>query len=142
MRAVALGWIVLAALVPACRGAEEQLEETVEEIDEATGTDTLEGPGESGPAPYRVVVGAASYAYQPSTITVPRGPVRFVVTNTADIVHGFEVEGHGLEEEIDEIQPGSTDSLTVELAETGDYVIYCPVDDHRQRGMAGTLMVE
>ena len=142
MRAVAIGWMAFAVVALACREAEEQLEETVEEIDEATGVDTLEGPGESGPAPYRVLIGAASYAYQPSTITVPRGPVRFVVTNTADILHGFEVEGHGLEEEIAEIQPGSTDSLTVELSETGDYVIYCPVDDHRQRGMTGRLMVE
>jgi uncharacterized cupredoxin-like copper-binding protein len=142
MRAVAWRWMIFAALALACEEAEEGLEETVEAIDEATGTDTLEGPGESGPAPYRVVVGAASYAYQPSTITAPRGPVRFVVTNTADIVHGFEVEGQGLEEEIAEIQPGSTDSLTVDFAEPGDYLIYCPVDDHRQRGMTGTLTIQ
>lgn len=142
MRGIALCWIVAAVIGAACREAEEQIDEAIEELDEATGADTLEGPGEAGPAPFRVVIGASSYAYQPSAINAPRGPVRFVVTNTADIVHGFEVEGQGLEEEIAEIAPGTTDSLTVTFENPGEYVIYCPVDDHRQRGMAGTLTIQ
>jgi len=36
----------------------------------------------------------------------------------------------------------ATDSLTVTLEESGTYEIYCPVDDHQQRGMIGTLEVE
>src|SRR5688572_21477536 len=117
---------ILAAAALACAEAEDQVDQAVEEIDEATGVDTLEGAGESGPAPHRLVVQAASYGYQPSDVTVPHGPVRFVVTNAADIVHGFEIEGQGIEEEIAEIAPGTTDSLTVEL-QAGEYVIYCPV---------------
>jgi plastocyanin len=136
-------WMIVAAVLAACGGPEEQLDEAVEEIDEATGVDTLEGPGEAGPAPYRVVIQAASYAYQPSEITAPpHGPVRFIVANGSDIAHGFEIEGHGIEEEIAEIAPGSSDSLTVELHTSGEYVIYCPVDDHRQRGMIDTLTVQ
>jgi uncharacterized cupredoxin-like copper-binding protein len=65
-----------------------------------------------------------------------------VIHNAADIVHGFEVEGQGMEEEIEEIQPGATDSLTVTLEEPGTYEIYCPVDDHEQRGMTGTVEAE
>jgi plastocyanin len=134
---------LVAALAGACGDAEEQIEEAVEEIDEATGVDTLEGPGEAGPEPYRVILQAASYAYQPSEITVPpHGPVRFIVANGSDIAHGFEIEGHGMEEEIAEIAAGSSDSLTVEFHESGEYVIYCPVDDHRQRGMTGTVTVQ
>ncbi|HUP00341.1 MAG TPA: cupredoxin domain-containing protein [Gemmatimonadota bacterium] len=122
---------------------EEAVEETVEEIDEVTGVDTPEGPGEAGPAPQRVVVGARSYGYEPSVITVVRDtPVWFVVVNQADIVHGFEVEGHGLEEEIAEIAPGATDSLMVTFDEPGEYTIYCPVGDHEERGMTGRLTVE
>jgi uncharacterized cupredoxin-like copper-binding protein len=64
-----------------------------------------------------------------------------VIHNAADIVHGFEVEGQGMEEEIAEIQPGATDSLTVTFEQPGTYEIYCPVDDHEQRGMVGTLEV-
>lgn len=141
MRILALGTILL-SLALACSDVEEQAEAVVEEIDEATGVDTLEGPGEAGPAPHRVVIQAASYAFNPIDFTVPHGPVRFVVVNGSEIAHGFEVEGHGLEEKIAEIPPESTDSLTVELHEAGEYTIYCPVDDHRQRGMTGTLTVQ
>ena len=141
MRAIA-GWMIVASLALACGRAEEQIERAAEEIDEATGVDTLEGPGSSGPAPYRVVIQAASFGYQPSDITVPRGPVRFIIANGADVEHGFEVEGQGIEEEIAAIAAGSSDSLTVQLDQPGEYVIYCPVGDHRQRGMTGTLSVQ
>ena len=142
MRAIALGVLVGFVILAACEQADEAVEQAVEEIDEATGVDTIEGPGEAGPLPYRVVIQAGSYAFQPSDFTVPHGPVRFVVTNGADIVHGFEVEGHGVEEELAEIAPGATDSLTVELEQPGAYLIYCPVGDHHQRGMTGTLTVQ
>ena len=102
-----------------------------------------EGAGEDGgPVAERVEIEATSYAYSPATVTVPAGRVRFVVHNASDIVHGFEVEGQGMEEEIEEIQPSATDSLTVAFAEPGTYEIYCPVDDHEQRGMTGTVEVE
>lgn len=89
----------------------------------------------------RVVIQAASFAYQPHEIRVAPGPVTFVVTNAADIAHGFEVEGHGLEVAIESIAPGTTDSLTVTFEESGEYVVYCPVGDHQERGMTGTVMV-
>lgn len=99
-------------------------------------------PEATGPPDERVEIEATSYAYAPARVTVGPGTVRFVIHNAATIVHGFEVEGRGLEEEIDEIPAGATDSLTVVLDETGTYEIYCPVDDHEQRGMTGTLTVE
>jgi uncharacterized cupredoxin-like copper-binding protein len=73
---------------------------------------------------------------------VSPGTIRFVVSNvdTAE-VHGFEVEGHGMEEEIERIDPGSTDSLDVTLTEAGEYEIYCPVEDHEDRGMVARLTV-
>lgn len=102
-----------------------------------------EGAAEdSGAVAERVEIEATSYSYSPATITVPAGRIRFVIHNAADIVHGFEVEGQGMEEEIGEIQPGTTDSLTVTLEEPGTYEIYCPVEDHEQRGMIGTLEVD
>ena len=101
-----------------------------------------EGAAEDGGAvAQRVEIEATSYTYNPATITVPAGRIRFVIHNAAGILHGFEVEGQGMEEEISEIQPGTTDSLTVTLEEPGTYEIYCPVEDHEQRGMIGTLEV-
>lgn len=102
-----------------------------------------EGAAEDGGAvAERVEIEATSYTYSPAAITVPAGRIRFVIRNASDIVHGFEVEGQGMEEEIAEIQPGATDSLTVTFEEPGTYEIYCPVEDHEQRGMIGTLEVE
>jgi plastocyanin len=97
---------------------------------------------DTGPVAERVEIEATSYAYSPASITVPAGRIRFVIHNAADIVHGFEVEGQGMEEEIAEIQAGATDSLTVTFEQPGTYEIYCPVEDHEQRGMVGTLGVE
>ncbi|MGH7558053.1 MAG: cupredoxin domain-containing protein [Gemmatimonadota bacterium] len=100
------------------------------------------GTEATGPPDERIEIVASSFAYEPFQVTVAPGTVRFVIQNAADVVHGFEVEGHGMEVEIEEIQPGATDSLTVTLEEPGTYEIYCPVADHEQRGMTGTLTVE
>lgn len=97
--------------------------------------------GEDGPADERIEITATSYAYEPSEIEVDRGTIRFVVHNDADIVHGFEVEGHGIEAAIEEIEPGATDSLTVTIETVAEYEIYCPVGDHEERGMTGSLDV-
>src|ERR1051326_6068968 len=50
-----------------------------------------------------------------SQTTVAAGPVTFIVTNTGQIPHAVEVEGAGVEQEIETIQPGATDTLTVTL---------------------------
>jgi plastocyanin len=100
------------------------------------------GGGATGPPDQRLEIEASSFAYAPTQVTVAPGTIRFVVRNVADVVHGFEVEGHGMEEEIEEIQPGATDSLTVKLDEPGSYEIYCPVADHEGRGMSATLTVD
>lgn len=71
--------------------------------------------------------------------SIPAGPTSFQVTNQGDTVHGFEVEGLGLEEEI-EVPPGETRTLEVSL-EPGTYRIYCPVADHSERGMELPLKV-
>ena len=90
----------------------------------------------------RLDVEAFSYEYRPASLTVGPGTIRFVVSNidTAE-VHGFEVEGHGMEEAVERIDPGSTDSLDVTLTEPGEYEIYCPVEDHEDRGMVARLTV-
>jgi plastocyanin len=91
----------------------------------------------------RVEIDAFSYDYRPASFRVSPGTIRFVVSNTEPAqVHGFEVEGHGMEEEIERIDPGSTDSLDVAFEEPGEYEIYCPVEDHAGRGMVARLTVE
>ncbi|HYO13079.1 MAG TPA: cupredoxin domain-containing protein [Thermoanaerobaculia bacterium] len=72
--------------------------------------------------------------------SVHAGPTTFEVTNGGDSIHGFEVEGLGLEEEIEQIPPGETRTLEVNL-EPGTYRVYCPVSDHGRKGMELPLKV-
>jgi plastocyanin len=66
--------------------------------------------------------------------------VTIKLVNESDIPHAVEVEGNGVEEESETIT-GSETELTVDL-EAGEYTFYCPVGDHREQGMEGTLTVE
>src|SRR5438445_941021 len=77
-----------------------------------------------------------------SQASIAAGPVTFVVTNAGSIPHGFEVEGQGIEKEIETIQPGASDTLTLTL-KAGSYEVYCPVgaDSHKKLGMDTHLKV-
>ncbi|HEX2162702.1 MAG TPA: cupredoxin domain-containing protein [Thermoanaerobaculia bacterium] len=73
--------------------------------------------------------------------SLPAGETTFLVSNTGDHEHSFEIEGMGLEEELEPtLQPGESGELTVTL-EPGSYTVYCPVGDHRDEGMVTTLEV-
>src|SRR2546421_13038395 len=77
-----------------------------------------------------------------SQASVAAGPVTFVITNAGSIPHGLEVEGQGIEQEIETIQPGASDTLTLTL-KAGSYDVYCPVgeDSHKKLGMDTHLKV-
>jgi hypothetical protein len=73
--------------------------------------------------------------------TVPIGKMVFSVTNAGTMEHNFEVEGKGLEKKLEmNLKPGETGNLQVDLP-AGTYTVYCPVDDHRKRGMQLELIV-
>jgi len=68
------------------------------------------------------------------------GTYTFVVENDGEAPHALEIEGGDVHEESATLDPGGSDEFTVELAE-GEYETYCPVGDHADRGMTGTLTV-
>jgi uncharacterized cupredoxin-like copper-binding protein len=84
-----------------------------------------------------------SVALAPATL--PAGEVTFRVVNAGTIHHALEVEGEGVEEETEHLQPGRDGTLTVRLP-PGTYEVYCPVDDetgdHRELGMTTRLVVQ
>ncbi len=124
MRALAaLAALVAVTLVSGCGGNGE------EETAPAT-----EGAGQ------RVEISARDFIFEPAQLSVQPGEVTFVLTNDGQAPHALEIEGNGLEEETDTIDPGESSELTVDLDE-GTYEMYCPVDGHRERGMEGTLTV-
>lgn len=69
------------------------------------------------------------------------GPTLFQVTNQGSAVHSLEVEGQGVEKVLDRrLQPGESGRLQVDL-QPGTYEVYCPVEDHAERGMRTELRV-
>ena len=103
--------------------------------DETSGGQTSGGGGGQS-----VQVTATEFAFDPNEISVEAGEVSFELMNDGSAPHALEVEGNGVEESSDTIDGGESTTLDVELAE-GTYEIYCPVGDHRERGMEGTLTV-
>jgi uncharacterized cupredoxin-like copper-binding protein len=74
--------------------------------------------------------------------TLKAGPVTFRVKNTGTIVHGFHVEGPGVDKDTPQIPAGQTIPLTVTL-KPGKYELYCPMSElsHKKAGMVKTITV-
>jgi iron uptake system component EfeO len=88
-----------------------------------------------------VELAATEFAFDPSTVKVDgAGTTTFTLVNDGKFPHALEIEGNGVEEKTDQIDGGKTTTLTVDL-KAGEYEFYCPVSDHRSRGMEGTLVV-
>ena len=134
--------IAIAIAVPlalsACGGDDEDPTSTAAATEEATTTAAGGGGGGGGGA---VEISETEYALDPADPSVSAGEVTFEVTNDGSITHNLEVEGNGVEEEVEDIAPGDSGSLKVDL-KPGSYEIYCAIDDHKGLGMEGTLTVQ
>jgi uncharacterized cupredoxin-like copper-binding protein len=110
-------------LLPACGGGEESADEA------------------AAPGGAVVEVALKDFTLDPSTIAVEPGSYTFHVVNDGATVHALEVEGPTGEVETEELEPGESADLTVALEEDGEYEVYCPIGDHRERGMEGAVTV-
>jgi plastocyanin len=121
------------------------------------GDDEEEGGGGSGAATPEATEGSSTgggggealtltadpggdISWEPTDLSAAAGSVTIKLVNESDVPHAVEVEGNGVEEESETITGGETE-LTVDL-EAGEYRFYCPVGEHAQNGMDGTLTVE
>lgn len=92
-----------------------------------------------------IEVVAENMQYNPSQIQVQAGEeVRIRLINRGDEEHNIEFELPGREEELEEnLQPGERGTLSFTAPDQpGTYTIYCPVEDHKDKGMTGQLIVE
>jgi plastocyanin len=127
MRRLALLLAFAAVLLPAC-GEEDT-------PDGATPNGAGSGGGEV------VEVALSEFALEPASFSLEPGSYTLRVVNDGSVVHALEVEGPSGEVETEDLEPGASADLDVDLSEPGDYGIYCPVDDHKDMGMEGTITV-
>lgn len=115
----------------------------------ATPSPGLPSPADTSRADdYVQVVGSAvsitlkEYRLVPDRIRVrPALPaITFVLRNDGRFAHNFHIEGDGVDTTSSKFGPGRTVRLEVTLRE-GEYQISCPLSNHDQRGMHGTLLV-
>ena len=95
------------------------------------------------PHPVTVTATLSEWKVELSERRIAPGVVTFTVMNAGSIPHALEVEGEGIEQETEVIQPGARATLTLTL-KPGTYEVYCPVgeDSHKKLGMDTRLRVE
>jgi len=88
----------------------------------------------------QIEIALLEYEMKPNKIRVKPGAVTFVLRNKGRFAHDFHVDGPGVEAHAEKFSPGRAVRLKVTLRE-GEYKISCPLSNHEQRGMHGTLVV-
>lgn len=76
----------------------------------------------------------------PSDITVSSGEITFTLVNSGRYTHDYRIEGEGVDEKSPRIAAGRDYEWVITLA-PGEYTISCPISNHADRGMVGTLTV-
>ena len=133
--------IVFAVAIPLVFAAcgDDDDEETTAATTETTSEATAGGGGGGGET---LAVSETDFAIDPQDPTVSAGTVTFEVSNDGQSTHNLEIEGNGVEEELEsDLAPGDSGELTLDL-EAGTYEWYCPIDGHKDQGMEGELTVE
>lgn len=75
------------------------------------------------------------------TDSLPAGRTEFRIRNAGSMQHNFEIAGGSIEERLpSDLPPGETATLTVEF-DPGTYRIYCPIEDHAERGMSRNIVI-
>ncbi len=118
-----------------CGGDDDEGDEGTE----ASEASTTAATGAGG----TVNLSGTDYKLDPSDPTVKAGEVTFVLKNDGQTAHSIEVEGPNGEAELEQdLGPGESGQLKVDLSESGTYEFYCPVDDHKGLGMTGEVTVQ
>ena len=80
-------------------------------------------------------------AFDKSSLSAKPGNVTIVMDNPSDLPHAVEIEGAGVEVAGDTVMKGGVSKASADL-EAGEYEYLCPVGNHKDAGMEGTLSVK
>jgi plastocyanin len=109
----------------------------------ACGGETGE-PEQTGNVLQTIQISENEFSLDPNNVTLPEvGTYEFEVTNNGQITHALEIEEGegGAEAETGDIEPGETKSIRFTFSADGSYEMYCPIGNHRDEGMDGTITV-
>jgi plastocyanin len=120
-------------LAAGCGGDDDDDEEPA-----ATEEPAAEEPAAGGGA--ATEIGMSEYAFDPADATVSQGDT-ITATNDGEIPHNYTIEADGDEVGTEDIDPGSSGDLTVDV-DPGDYDVICTIPGHAEQGMTGTITVE
>ena len=80
--------------------------------------------------------------FDKTTLSAKAGKVTLDMANPSTVPHAVAVRGNGIDKDGKVAQTkGESSTVTVDL-KPGTYTFYCPVDQHEQSGMKGTLTVK
>jgi uncharacterized cupredoxin-like copper-binding protein len=89
-----------------------------------------------------VAVKETEFRLAPSQVKVSKtGVVQVTAQNAGTITHALEVNGPNGETRTQDIAPGKSATLKVDLSKPGTYQWYCPIDGHKGMGMKGQIVV-
>jgi uncharacterized cupredoxin-like copper-binding protein len=109
----------------------------------STSAATTSGGAATGGGGQTVKIGETEYKLDPSDPSVKAGTVSFDVSNDGQVTHSLEVEGPNGEEQLpNDLAPGDSGTLSVDLSKPGKYEFYCPIDSHKEMGMEGEITVQ
>ena len=98
-------------------------------------------PSGSGGAGAPIAVTLKEWAIDPATISVPAGHQVFKVTNAGKFPHNFSVMVNGQEQKTANLKAGETATLETDLT-AATYPTLCDLPGHKDKGMAGTIVVK
>ena len=83
-------------------------------------------------------------SFDKTQLSAKAGTVTLTMSNpsSSGVQHGIAIEGNGVDQDGQIVQPGGTSTVTVSNLKPGKYEFYCPFDSHKQQGMEGNLTVK
>jgi phosphohistidine phosphatase SixA/plastocyanin len=129
-----LGFAIYAALVACIAGCGKDSDAQAGSNPDPYSNSAATTPSAQSGSASAVAVLLSEWKLEPSRLTVPTGDVEFTVTNGGTMLHAFEVEGQGLEKDLEPIKVGATSTLRLTLP-PGTYELYCPIGEGAHKGM-------
>ncbi len=136
---IALAAVALALVAVGCGSSNSTTSSTV-----ASTTSTTPTSGGGGQDLKLSADPNGGLTFDKTQLSANAGTVTLTMDNpsSSGIEHGVALEGNGVDQDGQIVQPGGTSTVTVSNLKPGKYEFYCPFDSHKQQGMTGTLTVK